>query len=60
MQKPDARKKKLLRKGSFLLALFLFQTCLLGISAIGKAMAKMQALETTDKKGQMPSVISRY
>ena len=28
MQKPDARRKNLLRKGSFLLALFLFQTFL--------------------------------
>ena len=26
MQKPDARRKNLLRKGSFLFALFLFQT----------------------------------
>ena len=43
MQKLDARRKNLLRKGSFLLALFLFQTCSNSIDSIGRPSESMQA-----------------
>ena len=43
MQKPDARRKNLLRKGSFLLALFLFQTFLNRLDSIGKPIESRQA-----------------
>ena len=43
MQKPDARRKNLLRKGSFLLALFLFQTFLNRFDSIGSPIESRQA-----------------
>ena len=43
MQKPDAGRKKLLRKGSFLPALFLFQTYPGYIASIDKTIEAMQA-----------------
>ena len=43
MQKLDARRKNLLSKGSFLLALFLFQTFLSRFDSIGRPIESRQA-----------------